>query len=56
MYREPTIEEINQACLNYRHDFGVLGDEEKIRIAQEAKRWLVAWMNVVETAKTKSGG
>jgi len=34
---------IDQACQNYRHDFGILPEEEKKEIRAIAKDWLVAW-------------
>lgn len=45
---KPTLSEvtdrmINSACLSYRHDFGLLTEEEQNRMRIEAKEWLRAW-------------
>jgi hypothetical protein len=29
--------------MNYRHDFGLLSEEEKEKVRTEAKEWLLAW-------------
>jgi len=39
----PTPEQINSACLSFRHDFGLLNDDERAAIRFEAREWLRAW-------------
>lgn len=34
---------VDKTCLNYRHDFGLLTEEEKNNIRFDAKEWLMAW-------------
>lgn len=41
---EPTEAQLNSACLSYRHDFGLLGEEERARVKFQAREWLRAWM------------
>jgi hypothetical protein len=45
--RKPTPEEINQACLSYRHDFGLLSPEEQQKIRTQAEQWLEAWLKLI---------
>jgi hypothetical protein len=45
---EPTISEINDACLSYRHDFGLLSEDEKKKLRFIAKEWLIAWGKVFD--------
>lgn len=33
----------NSVCMFYRHDFGLLSDEVKEKLRQEARRWYKAW-------------
>jgi hypothetical protein len=53
--REPTNEEVRNACMNYRHDFGLLSEVESDKMMFEAKEWLRAWMKVVESGENKNG-
>lgn len=39
-----TETQINSACMSYRHDFGLLDQEERDRVRWEAKEWLHAWL------------
>ena len=40
----PTDGEIDDACLSFRHDYGLIEDEEtRNSIRFEAKEWLHAW-------------
>jgi hypothetical protein len=48
MIRQPTDDEVYNACMNYRHDFGLLSEAEKQQIVFEAREWLSAWLKVVE--------
>jgi hypothetical protein len=52
-YRDPTPEELGQACLNYRHDFGLMTPEQREKLMFEAKEWLMAWFKVVESKEEK---
>ena len=40
---EVTDRMINSACMSYRHDFGLLTEEEQNRMRIEAKEWLRVW-------------
>lgn len=40
---EPTREQILSACLSYRHDFGLLSEEDRKAVEFEAVEWLRAW-------------
>jgi hypothetical protein len=40
---EPTEVQLADVCMWYRHDFGLLSDEEKKRLMFEAKERLRAW-------------
>ena len=33
---------VDNICLSYRHDFGLLSDDEKNRVRQDCKRWAKA--------------
>lgn len=44
--RRPTDSEIDQACLWYRHDYGLLSPEEQEEVRAEAVGWLRAWIKV----------
>ena len=34
---------VNSVCMSYRHDFGMLPEEEKEILRWEAKRWYKVW-------------
>lgn len=40
---EPTNSQVYDACLFYRHDFGLLDDEKAMELRYEAKEWLRCW-------------
>lgn len=40
---EPTADQVDSACLSYRHDFGLLSEKDQDRLRFEAKEWLLAW-------------
>lgn len=42
-WTQPTDAEINSACFSYRHDYGLLSEDEKKRIRFQAKEWLHVW-------------
>jgi hypothetical protein len=44
--RGPTDLEIDDACMWYRHDFGLLPDDERMHLRIKAKEWLRAWCKV----------
>lgn len=44
--RGPTDLETDDACMWYRHDFGLLPDDERMHLRIEAKEWLRAWCKV----------
>lgn len=46
--REPTVMEIGNACLAYRHDFGLLTEDDAANVWAEAKAWHEAWAKVWE--------
>jgi hypothetical protein len=47
---DPTPEQVYNACLSYRHDFGLLSVEDRKIVAFEAKEWLRAWQKTLERA------
>ncbi len=46
----PTLAQLNSACMSYRHDFGLMEDEERERLRWAAKEWLRAWRKEVAWA------
>lgn len=40
----PTEAQINSACLSYRHDYGLLNEEERKMVRFQAVEWLNAWL------------
>ena len=42
MNTKPTAQQIESICLSYRHDFGLMSDEEKLSVIEEANRWWAA--------------
>lgn len=40
---EPTKAEIDSVCFSYRHDFGLLDEDDKELTRWMAKEWLHAW-------------
>src|SRR5690606_22494577 len=40
---EPTQAQIDDACMWYRHDFGLLDDEEREHMRSQARAWFGAW-------------
>ncbi len=41
--KKPSLKEINDACLFFRHDYGLLNSEEQKNLRFEAQEWLSAW-------------
>ena len=58
---EPTETETNDACMWYRHDFGLLQGQQRAMVQFQAKEWLRAWhkatggLDVVRTNKAQTG-
>lgn len=46
----PTPAEIDDACMWFRHDFGLLDDADAERLRFEAREWLRAWIKVRDGA------
>jgi hypothetical protein len=44
----PTDAEVNDVCLSYRHDFGLLDVELQNGIRMEARFWYEAWMKLLD--------
>lgn len=40
---------LDSVCLSFRHDFGLLSEEERNRIRFQAKEWLYAWRKHLDT-------
>lgn len=43
MSKEPTAQQVDSVCLSYRHDFGLLDEDDKNKLRFQAKEWLIAW-------------
>ena len=43
----PTERQISDACMWYRHDFGLLDGPERNAVMHSARYWLDAWRKVV---------
>jgi FtsZ-binding cell division protein ZapB len=39
-----TTDQIDSACMSYRHDFGLLATEKRDSLRNDARYWLEAWM------------
>lgn len=53
---EMSAAQIDDVCLSYRHDFGLLSDEEKSRLRAEARWWLHAWRKTITPSLPESAG
>lgn len=40
---KPTESELESACLRFRHDYGLLSDDERKKVKNEALAWFDAW-------------
>ena len=40
---DPTPEQVADACLSFRHDYGLMPKVDRARLAWEATEWLRAW-------------
>jgi len=48
---EPTEAQIDDACMWYRHDFGLFNEEEKKIARFHATEWLLAWRKAFNVLK-----
>jgi len=46
---KPTDSQLYDACLNYRHDYGLLTPPERVVVRDEALEWYEAWRKALET-------
>lgn len=42
--REPSASQTASVCLSYRHDYGLLEDDQKRRVVLQGRHWLEAWV------------
>jgi hypothetical protein len=47
---EPTVEQVNDACLSYAHDYGLMNREDREKLSWQAKWWLHAWRKTLARA------
>ena len=43
MIWKPTPKQLESACLSFRHDYGLLDEEERKMVRFQAMEWLTAW-------------
>lgn len=56
---EPSHADLYNACMSYRHDFGLLSFDEQARVRDQALYWLRAWGHTLPQFKANiavSGG
>ena len=46
--RKPSREEIDSACMYFRHDYGLMGPIERDNLRFMASEWLYSWRKVQE--------
>ena len=51
---EPSHADLYNACLSYRHDFGLLSFDEQTRVRDEALYWLRAWGHTLPQFKANA--
>lgn len=44
--REPTQREVDEACMNYDHSFGLMSIADANKLRFSAREWLRAWQKV----------
>lgn len=49
---DPTEAQTASACMSYRHDFGLMGEDQRKQLMWEAKEWLRAWQKELEAPTT----
>lgn len=42
---EPTPQQVEAACLSFRHDYGIMTEKERYYLQCEAVYWLRAWQS-----------
>ena len=47
----PSHNDLYNACVSYRHDFGLLSYDEQTRVRDEALYWFQAWSHVLPQTK-----
>lgn len=45
---KPTDAQVASACMSYRHDFGLLGAEDRQQVMRQARFWLEAWQKELD--------
>ena len=48
---EPTPQQVNSACLSYDHSFGLMDEDQKERLRNQAKKWLHAWKKELDLSE-----
>lgn len=51
-WEKPTAREIDSACMSFRHDFGLMDQEQKDRLRWQAYEWLHAWRKELTNDRT----
>ena len=51
---DPSHSDLYNACLSYRHDFGLLSFDEQTRVRDEALYWLRAWGHTLPQFKANT--
>ena len=51
---DPSGMDVRNACMSYRHDFGLLPDAEKKELEFDAREWLRAWGHTLPQFKANS--
>lgn len=49
---KPTDAQVASACMSYRHDFGLLSDDERKTVMFQAREWLHAWQKEIAALDT----
>jgi len=47
---KPMQAEIESACLYYDHSYGLMDDDQRKKLEQDAAEWLIAWRKAREDA------
>ena len=47
--------DLYDVCMNYRHDYGLLGPIERENLRSQARQWLEAWKKAVASSQNKQG-
>lgn len=46
--QEPSDRQVDEVCMAYRHDFGLMSIKEANALRADARRWYGAWMKLLE--------